>query len=284
MPGGYWQRSIYRLNKTDNIKSFINVRSAGHYITHHDFKDIGGKKDFLELFWCHSGEGTLINNGKKIKITTGDVFFYLPGSVHTIYSDNSGWDYYWFTCDGPNLDDIIKTFDIKQEVIHAGECPITIFTTMLEALKKIDISSSLHASIAAYEILLRAINPQLNSNSTHKISEKFKELVSNNYSNSTFSLQEAAKNMNVHRSTLHRVFTSQSGLSPQEYLTTYRLQEAVKLLYSDMTIKEIAKECGFNTQHYFTKIFRKYIGRTPSEFRKTMDEQRFFDNKITNKI
>ena len=35
-------------------------------------------------------------------------------------------------------------------------------------------------------------------------------------------------------------------------------------------IKEVADACGFNAQHYFAKVFRKYFGKNPNEFRKDL--------------
>ena len=68
MPGEFFQRSIWRVGKPDAVKSFINVRSAGHYITIKDFRDGGGKKDFLLMLWVRNGEGFVESNGKKIDI------------------------------------------------------------------------------------------------------------------------------------------------------------------------------------------------------------------------
>ena len=267
MPGEFFQRSIWRVGRPDAVKSFINVRSAGHYITIRDFRDRGGRKDFLQLLWCRNGEGFVESNGKKIKLSSGEIFFHLPGSIHTIYSEKPGWDYYWFTCDGPDMDAVIKAFGIKEEKRYAGECPVLLFSTLIESLLKIDINEALRASVTAYEILIRANNPPLNSSANHQLPEKFQNLVTENFADPDFSLQQAANEMHVHRSTLHRVFTANNGISPQEYLTVYRLQQALKLLYSEMTIKEIAEECGFNTQHYFAKVFRRYFGLSPAEFR-----------------
>lgn len=270
MPGEFFQRSIWRVCRPDAVKSFINIRSAGHYITIKDFRDGGGKKDFLQMLWVRNGEGFVESNGKKIKLSSGETFFYLPGSIHTIYSEKPGWDYYWFTCDGPDMDAVIKAFGIKEEKRYAGECPVLLFSTLSESLLKIGINEALRASVTAYEILVRAVNPPLNGSGNHHLPEKFLELVAENFADPEFSLQQAANEMHVHRSTLHRVFTASNGISPQEYLTGYRLQQALKLLYTEMTIKEIAEECGFNAQHYFAKVFRRYFGRSPAEFRISM--------------
>ncbi len=271
MPGTYFSHSKWRTGKPDAVKTFVNVRSAGHYITYHDFRDMGGKKDFLEIFWCLSGEGHLLNYGKEVKMLSGDFFCYLPGSTHNIYSDSS-WEYYWLTCDGPHVETLIRTFGLKQELRHIGPPPEELFNTVINALCNIDASEAIHASVAAYDILLRAVNPISRSASSQDIVERFKILVAQNYSLQEFSLQTAAASLGVHRSTLHRVFTAKSGISPQDYLISYRLQQALAMLDNNVNIhiKEVADACGFNAQHYFAKVFRKYFGKNPNEFRKDL--------------
>ncbi|MBR7121018.1 MAG: helix-turn-helix domain-containing protein [Lentisphaeria bacterium] len=266
-----WQRSAYRhRHPYAQLKSFINVSSAGHYVTRRGFRDRGGYKPFLEFFWCHRGQGFMEKDGVPIEVSAGDCFVYLPGATHCIYSIEPGWDYYWFTCDGPDMDAVIAAFDLKEELIHAGRCPEELFAMLIEACFKLDIASTIRASVTAYEILMRAFNPLVKNYGNRELSERFQQLVSENFSNPAFSLQEAAALLSVHRSTLHRVFSAHCGIPPQEFLTTYRLQQALELFHSDMNIKEIAENCGFNAPHWFTKIFRRYFGRSPAEFRRMM--------------
>ncbi len=64
-------------------------------------------------------------------------------------------------------------------------------------------------------------------------------------------------------------FKELTGCTPNDYLTKYRLDHAVKLLSgTDMSIGSIAAECGFKDISYFTKVFKKYNGISPSAKRK----------------
>lgn len=65
-----------------------------------------------------------------------------------------------------------------------------------------------------------------------------------------------------------RLFSAAYGMTPQRYLLDVRLRRACSLLKgSDASITEIAVHCGFDDSNYFSRIFRKYIGRSPSEYR-----------------
>ncbi len=65
-----------------------------------------------------------------------------------------------------------------------------------------------------------------------------------------------------------RSFRKNLNQSPIEYLISYRLNEAKKLLRSsELPITEICYECGFSDSSYFGKAFRKAYGLSPREYR-----------------
>lgn len=67
-----------------------------------------------------------------------------------------------------------------------------------------------------------------------------------------------------------RVFHSVTGRSPIDYVNYYRVECAAELLYyTDESITEIAYRCGFSDLSYFYRIFRRYKGAAPNDYRKT---------------
>ena len=65
-----------------------------------------------------------------------------------------------------------------------------------------------------------------------------------------------------------RSFRQDLNQTPIEYLISYRLNEAKKLLAdNDAAITEICYQCGFSDSAYFGKTFRRAYGMTPSEYR-----------------
>lgn len=65
------------------------------------------------------------------------------------------------------------------------------------------------------------------------------------------------------------LFKSVTGQSAKEYVLMKRIDKAVGLLVStDMTVLEVAMQCGFSDANYFSRIFKKYKSRTPSSYRK----------------
>jgi AraC-like DNA-binding protein len=65
-----------------------------------------------------------------------------------------------------------------------------------------------------------------------------------------------------------RIFTDIMGISPREYLEEVRIKHAKYLLaQSEKALAEIAQDCGFSSQSYFSKVFKLHTFITPNEFR-----------------
>ena len=83
------------------------------------------------------------------------------------------------------------------------------------------------------------------------------------------SLEQLSASAGISRSEAGRCFKKYYAQSPMNYVALYRLKYAQELLLkSSLSISEIAAECGFRDSSYFVKVFRKYLGQTPSEYRK----------------
>ena len=68
---------------------------------------------------------------------------------------------------------------------------------------------------------------------------------------------------------LCRIFREYTSKSPMSYVNEYRIDNAcIKINESRSSLTQIAYDCGFNDSGYFTKIFKKYKGMTPGEYRK----------------
>ncbi len=82
-------------------------------------------------------------------------------------------------------------------------------------------------------------------------------------------LDEAAARCNISRSRFTHLFTETMGISPRRMQTELRIEKARELLaYSDLTVAEIAEQCGYGDPLYFSRIFAGTVGVSPSHFRK----------------
>ena len=82
-------------------------------------------------------------------------------------------------------------------------------------------------------------------------------------------LEKVANEFNYSVGHLCRKFKQDTGDSIVNYITKYRISVATRILFEnrDLSIEEVALEVGFNDVQYFNKIFKKYVGMTPGQYR-----------------
>ncbi len=93
------------------------------------------------------------------------------------------------------------------------------------------------------------------------------------------TLEDLAQHCNVSKQQLIRYFKAAFQITPIAYITDYKIARAKDLLFNQphLTIKEISNELGFNNQHYFTKVFIKNTGESPSDYRRRIGS--YLDNE-----
>lgn len=95
----------------------------------------------------------------------------------------------------------------------------------------------------------------------------------NEYYTSEIRTTNLAKMENMCMTAYNKAFKNQFGKSPVNYIISLRMQLAMELLEtSDISIKEISFMCGYDDFNYFTRLFKQYVGKTPSEYRKNKPE------------
>ena len=81
-------------------------------------------------------------------------------------------------------------------------------------------------------------------------------------------VEELAERLQISASHLCREFVRALGVGPLACLTRVRLQCAANLLTkTNRKIEDIAIACGFSNGNYFAKVFKKYLGTSPRDFR-----------------
>mgnify|MGYP004430452491 CR=1 FL=1 len=122
------REAVYRPTLEGSVAAPLRARSTGHYrIEDPCWEEEPRRKTFLELFWCTAGEGTFVAETGTWHLRPGDVFFYFPGDVHRISAQTVPWEYYWMTCDGAHLDEVIAVMEKAEREgrkvvrVHTGD-------------------------------------------------------------------------------------------------------------------------------------------------------------------
>ena len=102
-----------------------------------------------------------------------------------------------------------------------------------------------------------------------KFIKKAYQVIEAHLSESAFSIEQLAQEMNVSSVVLRRKIKALTGQSSTQFVRKYRLHKAANRLRNDTdTVSAIAFEVGFESLSYFTKVFQEEFGQSPSEYRK----------------
>ncbi len=121
------------------------------------------------------------------------------------------------------------------------------------------------------DLILLFIERMVNQPKSHteQLVEKIKKYIEDNFIVAT--RESVASKFYINPSYLSQIFKQATGYSFTDYLTTVRVEKAKKILMtSDMKIQDIAEKLGYNSSQYFAKVFEKYAGSTPLDYRKNM--------------
>jgi AraC-type DNA-binding domain-containing proteins len=88
-----------------------------------------------------------------------------------------------------------------------------------------------------------------------------------------YGIDELSERLEVTKHHLIRMFTGAAGISPGRYLIDVRMAHAKFLLKSgkNTPLEIIAGACGYSCANYFSKVFKKHSGMTPTEFMKSAE-------------
>ena len=87
--------------------------------------------------------------------------------------------------------------------------------------------------------------------------------------NKTLTLEDMARELSISVSRLKAISGDILGTSPIDYFITLKIEAAMRLISDgNLNFTEISDRLGFSSVHYFSKLFKKRLGITPSEFAK----------------
>ncbi len=229
---------------------------------------------YPQIFYCTKGSGTLVYNGGKYLIKPMTAFFLPADFPHEYYPDGEIWDIHWVVPSGFAVDDVLEQFGLTEPLIiqltdikNLERC----FRKMHEALIGDSLFGNYRAAGFLYDFLIEfyRLTSAVSGNSVvNPAVIKAVDYINANYTDE-ITLEELCETAGVSKQHLCRLFRSALNSRPMEYIAKRRIQAAKELLSdTDKTIDEISEETGFCTGSYFCKLFRRYEGMTPSQFRR----------------
>ena len=241
-------------------KGFVNEKTKGR----NDFYlmyIIEGELDFI----CAETQGKL-KSGQFVIISPKTYYKYRHINGETI-------NYYWIHFTGSEVSSLISKMElplntvvdisVQDNIVRAFH---RVFDEFIQPDKLHEISSSalLITLLTRFSRAVKGISE--GHRKGHMLSATLQYM--NRHYNEPLSIPFLAEYANVSYGYFRRLFKEITGITPSEYLTKIRMDNARLLLYrTDISIKEIAYQVGFSDQLYFTRMFTKVYGVSPTKFR-----------------
>ena len=221
--------------------------------------------DHWELVYCTSGKGAFcFQNGTVMSYQAGEVVVIPPREVHA-NSSSEGFTNIHITMSDPSfpyktafriVDD--EEGNVKMAFLQAK------YYYMGDVKNAELVLAALGDLIVSYMIVCRS-----NAEFSEPV-EKIRASIRRNYSRPDYALDEVLRSMPFHYDYLRKLFKKEVGVSPLEYMTALRMKSAETLLTAmwtnEYSVTEIAQMCGFADALYFSRVFKKHFGCSPSNY------------------
>ncbi|HEY8420112.1 MAG TPA: AraC family transcriptional regulator [Thermoclostridium sp.] len=229
------------------------------------------------LIYCTKGEGFVITGGKKTRVCRNNLLI-IPKNLPHIYgsNDDDPWDIYWMHFKGETDHHFIRNNNaITLLDVPLSSLPVLthLFDSIFDALSRGSvISNIIYASYGLSYFLATALFMPNNSydlkNKKNMYVENSIEFMNNNL-DKKLTLNDLTRYNNLSKTQLTDIFKEKTGYSPIDFFIRLKMQKACFYLdFTDMSVSEIAEKVGYNDQYYFSRLFKKIMGRSPSEYRK----------------
>lgn len=238
-----------------------------------------GRLDY-QILYIASGKAHFYFDGVERIVTAGNMVLYRPKEEQRYYY--YGVDHtevYWLHFTGGNVKNILRRYGISDDmrVIHTGTSLEykRIFLKIIQELKlcKKDYEELLIHYLHYLLILLhRTIDAQPRGKSPILMEEMDAAVryFHENYSKA-ISIEEYANSHHMSVSWFIRNFKEYTESTPAQYILSLRISNAQTLLETtSYNVTEIAEIVGYDNPLYFSRIFKKQSGMSPSEFRKQL--------------
>ena len=239
--------------------------------------DKGRMLDNFQFVYISKGKGMCnFHDSESLQIHTGDMLIIPPFTWHSYWPDRAtGWHEHWIGMRGNAIENRFRNgfvspsqhiFKIgyNEEIIGYYRRAAEIADLEMPGYQQVLAGlANLIFSLALYQ----DANQVLASDRNMEMIERARTILRENYRES-ITPQQVAKLVNMSYSLFRKMFKTYNHISPAQYVIELKMQHARKLLMNtNLSIKEIAFHLNYDDPLYFSSLFKRHVGYSPSVFR-----------------
>lgn len=230
------------------------------------------------LHYVTKGKGIYQVGENRYSVSQGQVFLIEPDTLTFYQADKEEpWSYLWVGFGGTDAPRFLQDLGLNGSQLIC-ECEYG------EELKNIVFSMLKHTQSTAenlyylqgelyhfFSVLARGVtlNEYVNDSKEDMHVQEAINYIKNHYSQK-INISDIAEYLALNRSYLYTIFKNSLGISPKEFLTQFRISRGKEqLVLTELSMEEIATDCGYSNALAFGKAFKQVIGMTPSVYRNT---------------
>ncbi len=231
------------------------------------------------LIYIISGAGYYKINGKLLKAESGNIIIYKPHEEQDYYylgKDNT--ELYWIHFTGNSVMQLLESLELAGRNIYQ----VGIGTDMIQLFEK--IINEIHIKKPRFHSVCISYLINLLSMFSRESYAREKGMIhikNSGIEQSVIKMQREyqndhpisyyAKSSNLSVYSFIRKFKNTMNYSPSKYIEKIRMDKSKELLaFTDLTINEISDIVGYSDPFYFSKVFKKNTGLSPTAFRKSI--------------
>jgi len=224
------------------------------------------------------GEGRFSDASGEHRVGPGEGFLCNVADPEIRYfyppSGREPWDFLWISVSGCQVIEQTRELVSRHGGVyalgreHAFERRLAEYERYSGSIRELTPCTGARIAAELFEALESAAAPRPGSDTRNVLTRWAMEIMRRNL-RGTLAVSDVARNLNVSREHLSRVFCETTGMRVGDYLRRERVREACRMLReSTLSVKEISRELGFSAQTNFSRAFREVIGSTPVEYRR----------------
>ena len=232
--------------------------------------------DLFEIYYLTYGSCNFLIDNKSYKVKQGDIVFIPEGVIHKTNYTSPTHSRMLINCSSEFVpESVFKAIKVGAYVYRntaqRGEIDSIFKQIKYEYSQKDNFSKDALLSCLAYLFIriMRLCTTEIGADSDMSYVERAIGYIQENYMNK-ITLSDVARYCSVSNEHLSRMFKKQTGIGFNEYLILFRLNKAEAMLINQpgFSVSDIAYRCGFNDSNYFSSVFKKNYGLSPSNKRK----------------